>query len=144
MWIVTTFGFFSVVEKPWDRGTPLLTVRARTRNDLTRLLKKSGSNAAVIRDDVADYRFRSRVARDALARLMADEVRDIDYENFKDEVKARQGVKRSSIYMRVWLALLELQPLRGARPSFWTRDDPFLMDRPSRVRLSEYVTGPTE
>lgn len=66
MWLMTTIGFFSIVEKPWDREHQTVTVRAR----------------------------------------------DVDYDNFKNAVEARQGHTRSAIYERVWIDLLALQ--RGA------------------------------
>ena len=37
MWMMTTFGFFSIVEKPSDRAAGTLTVRARARADLDHL-----------------------------------------------------------------------------------------------------------
>jgi hypothetical protein len=37
MWLVTTFGFFSIVSKPGDAARAVLTVRARSAADLERL-----------------------------------------------------------------------------------------------------------
>jgi len=31
MWMLTTFGFFSIVEKPEDRAAGRLTIRARVK-----------------------------------------------------------------------------------------------------------------
>lgn len=38
MWVVTDFGFFSVVQKPGDAEAGTLTVRARVRGDLEAVL----------------------------------------------------------------------------------------------------------
>lgn len=124
MWIITTFGFFSAVEKPEDRGTPFLTVRARVRGDLTRLLALAGGKRPAILDDKrGDYRYRARVRRGVLARVVADELQRLDYSNFKNEVRVKQGVKREQVYHRVWADLAALQPTRpfadAARDGFW-------------------------
>lgn len=37
MWIVSTLGFFSIVQKPEDKASGTLTVRARVRSDLDAL-----------------------------------------------------------------------------------------------------------
>ncbi len=113
MWIITTFGFFSAVEKDEDKGTPFLTVRARVRGDLVNLLKRSngrGRKPKIVDDNRGDYRYRVRVRRGVLARIVSDELLGLDYSNFKDEVKARQGARRETVYHRVWHELAELQP----------------------------------
>ncbi|MDE2103563.1 MAG: hypothetical protein KGL39_40360 [Patescibacteria group bacterium] len=113
MWIVTTFGFFSAVEKPEDRSTPFLTVRARVRKDLVELLSRSkGKRPKILDDKRGDYRYRARIRRGVLARIVADELLRLDYSNFKDEVRLKQGPKREGIYHRVWENLAELQPTR--------------------------------
>lgn len=37
MWLMTPIGFFSIVEKPYDRHDGTLTVRARVEGDLVEL-----------------------------------------------------------------------------------------------------------
>ncbi len=37
MWLITTTGFYSVVQKPWDQAADTLTVRARAKADLDAL-----------------------------------------------------------------------------------------------------------
>lgn len=128
MWLVTTFGFFSAVEKPEDRGTPFLTVRARVRKDMVALLSRStGRKPKILDDKRGDYRYRARVRRGVLARIVSDELLGLDYANFKDEVRARQGAPRERVYHRVWHELAELQPTRpyaGAAPlDLWRTDD---------------------
>lgn len=40
MWLVTTFGYFSIVQKHSDRDTDTLTVRCRVRQDMELLKQK--------------------------------------------------------------------------------------------------------
>jgi hypothetical protein len=128
MWIMTTFGFFSAVEKAEDRGTPFLTVRARVRKDLVELLAlSSGKRPKILDDNRGDYRYRARVRRGVLARIVSDQILGVDYANFKDAVRARQGAKREQVYHRVWSDLAELQPTRpyaGRLPlDMWRGDE---------------------
>lgn len=72
MWILTTFGFFSIVQKPND---PTLTVRVA--DDLDRLraqyLPTLGPNQA---HGGTDYPVRAKVVAEELAHAMAEIVRD--------------------------------------------------------------------
>ena len=110
MWLFTTSGFYSIVEKPWDRGTGTLTVRARVAQDLDRL--RAGPLPALgptTEDAEADYRFRAQAPREAVALAAAGLIRGIGYDNFKSEVGMRQGHQRSDIYLGVWTAARKLQ-----------------------------------
>lgn len=110
MWIITTFGFFSIVEKPRDRERGTLTVRSRSRQDLEDLkrtyLPELGD---VVESTSADYRFRAQAARRAVVDAIARAVADIDYDNFKAAVGRAQGQARERVYHRVWDELLSLQ-----------------------------------
>ena len=106
MWLLTTFGFFSVVRKPGETG---LTVRARVRTDLEALGKEYlPSLGPITADGGTDYPFRARVAPEALAAAVARMVEEIDYSNFKDTVDTRQGRERAHVYGEVWSALRKL------------------------------------
>lgn len=110
MWLFTTSGFYSIVEKPWDRGTGTLTVRARVDADLDRLrdsvLPELGPT---VEDGDADYRFRAQAPRDAVARAAQQVVTDLHYDNFKSAVAKAQGHGRAHVYHDVWEAALQLQ-----------------------------------
>jgi hypothetical protein len=110
MWLITTTGFFSVVEKPWDREHQTVTVRARVAADLealrTAYLPGLGPTET---DPEADYRFRAQVPRRQFAEALSRMALDVDYDNFKNAVEARQGHARSALYERVWIDLLALQ-----------------------------------
>lgn len=108
MWLLTPNGFFSAVEKPEDRADGMVTVRTRNREDI-RALKRFFPNVKPYRLRHSDYEWRIRVPKDDWAMAVATMASEIDYSNFKDEVKHRQGAKRASIYSRVWGVLLDLE-----------------------------------
>lgn len=45
----------------------------------------------------------------------------IDYTNFKDSVKDRQGVERANVYLRVWSAVHGIATRRGRQLSLYGR-----------------------
>ncbi|MFM8548717.1 MAG: NUDIX hydrolase [Betaproteobacteria bacterium] len=109
MWLMTPFGFFSVVQKPDDKKAATLTIRARVRGDLERLRDSylpSMSNIAA--NAGSDYRYRAKALRSEVSSAMAKIVSDIEYANFKDEVAQRQGKVRAGLYGQVWQVLYEL------------------------------------
>ena len=72
MWLITTTGFFSIVEKPWDRAPGTLTVRARARQDLEALKAGSLPELGDITEAAdADYRYRAQAPREAVVRAVA-------------------------------------------------------------------------
>jgi hypothetical protein len=117
MWLITKFGFFSVVEKPLDQGKDRLTIRARSKNDLLNLRKHYLPSMDYIQDSLdSDYRYRATAPTEDVAKAFMQAVRDIDYSNFKDEVKKQQGNGRASVYGWVWDSLYTIQreeDLRG-------------------------------
>ena len=115
MWLVTTFGFYSVVQKPWDRGSQTLTVRARARQDLESLRAKYlPTLGEIAEDESADYRFRAQAPREDVAKAIAEAIADIDYDNFKDAISERMGWARERIYHDAWRAFLAIQPRKGS------------------------------
>ncbi len=107
MWIFTTVGFFSVVQKP---GDSFLTVRARVASDLDRLREKYMPELSkTINTHGTDYPYRATIGHEDLAKGMEKIAKDIHYSNFKAEVQARMGSKRESIYLEVWSELRKLQ-----------------------------------
>lgn len=117
MWVITTKGFYSAVQKKSDpAGT--LTVRARAKQDLLNL-KVEGllPNLTIIEQAGTDYPFRIKVTSAEWARVMASLALDVDYPNFKDEVGRVQGKARASIYSSLWSILLKLEP-KGLKKSW--------------------------
>ena len=118
MWIVTSFGFFSVVQKPRD-GADTLTVRARVRRDLEELRARYLPELDEIEESKnTDYRYRATAPREAVAEAVRRAVLDVRYDNFKDAVDEAQGPDRHDAYLAVWSDLLALQRDEGA---MWRR-----------------------
>ena len=106
MWLVTTQGFYSVVAHREDPGT--LIVRGRTRDDLE-ALREQVPGLEPFEDPAADYRYRAYVSRSEWLAAVAQLISDVDYDNFKSAVAARQGAARAQVYGSVWADLLALQ-----------------------------------
>src|SRR4051812_29928635 len=106
MWLITPFGFFSVVQKPAESD---LTVRARVGADLDRLREHYMPTLAPTTTSThTDYRFRATISHEAYALGLAEIARDIHYSNFKSEV-GRVDPTRAHVYARVWEVLWKLQ-----------------------------------
>lgn len=109
MWILSTFGFFSIVEKPTDRGGGTLTIRSRVESDLDRMriaLPRLGQTQT---SDLSDYQYRAVANRSDVATAVARSVESINYPNFKDAVAHYQGRGRAALYGDVWATLYGLQ-----------------------------------
>ena len=114
MWLLTEIGFFSIVEKPYDRPRGTLTVRSRAKEDLYELGKKYLPTLnEIAEDERADYRFRATAKRQDVVAAVADITRNIKYPNFKDHIYNNQGSQREEIYSRVWTALKQIQDERS-------------------------------
>ena len=111
MWLFTTFGFFSVVQKA---GTDGLTVRARVREDLDRLRERlPGLTPTLARG--GDYPYRATATHREFGEALARLAGEIDYDNFKDEVYQRQGAARAHAYEGVWETLYGLEEQMARR-----------------------------
>jgi hypothetical protein len=108
MWVFTKHGFLSAVE---HRDKPdTLIIRCRVRADLNnmrefyfRKMSKTEFNES------ADYPYRATISKKDFAKGMTRVIKDLTYDNFKDEVKYEQGAARANIYMRVWSTLIDLE-----------------------------------
>ena len=96
MWIFLSNSFISVVQKPGDSN--LLTVRARIEGDIERVFP----DAQVQANKGTDYKYRAKVPREAVAKVLHDQAMSVSYPNFKSTVKDR---KRHDAYMGVWSAM---------------------------------------
>ena len=110
MWLITNFGFFSIVQKPGDQGNGHLTIRARAEGDLEALRETLLPQLGPIESNTgSDYRFRATAPVAAIAKAAAEAVMSIDYANFKDSVAAKQGQKRANLYHQVWTILNKIE-----------------------------------
>ncbi len=120
MWIFTTLGFFSIVQK---HGTTNLTVRARAKSDLDALRENYlPSLSPTVAKGGTDYPWRATVDHSSFAEALKQMALDVNYDNFKDTVAVTQGSARASIYHGVWAALRHLpeskpQPAKTTGPS---------------------------
>lgn len=111
MWLMTATGFYSIVQKPWDKEDGTLTVRARARADLEALRARGLPELGEVKEDAdADYRFRAQATKAAVARALHDQVTAINYDNFKTAVGRRQGAGRARVYHEVWDVLRRIRP----------------------------------
>jgi hypothetical protein len=105
MWIMLSDSFLSVVEHPKSQA---LMVRARKAGDIEQVFP----NARVHRTPQRDYGFRAILSREAVAKALAQRVRDIDYRSFKDSVADSE---RYDAYLSVWSTMLGWARGRYAR-----------------------------
>lgn len=115
MWIFLHDCFLSIVDK--DCGPDELLVRARRKGDIEKLFPR----AKVIRLTRADYLFRAVVKRDEIARVIANEISWIDYDNFK---KAVHDHDLHAAYTHVWTAMAVLQPTKPYSGGFYFEERP--------------------
>jgi len=106
MWIFTTFGYFSVVQK--QPGDNFLTVRARDPKDLD-CLRKHIPELGPTEIKGGDYFCRAKVSRPGLATGLAKIASEIGCSNFKDAVYESRGSERARIYHDVWAAACQIQ-----------------------------------
>lgn len=102
MWIVLNNSFLSIV-KNRNNDSELL-VRARVRGDIERVF----SDASVFEDINADYKYRSYIQRETVARVVSQEITKIGYDNFKNSV-SKDDSRRLEAYMNVWGALNKMR-----------------------------------
>lgn len=100
MWIFMKQAMLSVVE---DKDHPeLLHVRARLKGDIEAVFP----DAEVIELTVCDYRFRVSLPREQVVEAIAEQMRSIDYVDFKSQVHDRE---RHDAYVQVWSAMQRAQ-----------------------------------
>ena len=137
MWIMTNEGFYSIVQKPWDREEFTLTVRARRREDIeaflqmareiitsehhkdlegiplareTHAVNDDGEGAEFIEHDLdSDYAWRIRLKSELVAVVLCRFVGRIQYDNFKNSVSEKGKHEHASCYSKVWSAMMGLQ-----------------------------------
>lgn len=150
MWLFTSFGFFSVVQKAGDEH---LTVRSRTRGDLQRLRRHYlPSLSPPSRIGGSDYPWRGTCTHEAFASALPLIVKHLTYDNFKSEVKRTLGSAREARYAQVWETLHSLSEdlaeheAQGFDGLPWSNDTPgdlpvayggVVIDRVGRVLLRE-------
>lgn len=111
MWIFTTQGFFSIVDKHDTDHPNDLCIRARARADLENLVKELVGHPEIISGGGTDYPYRVWAVRDDVEEWLSRQVDDLDYSNFKNEVARVQGRERAHIYGGVWTQMLKAEDM---------------------------------
>lgn len=107
MWLCLNSAFLSIVEptRTAKGSASQLLVRARRPGDIERVFP----NAEVKTIDGRDYMFRALIKRETVARVIAKNLMDINYGNFKDSV-ADHGLHDA--YAGCWHIMARIQPQR--------------------------------
>lgn len=117
MWLFTTIGFFSIVEKPLEGQSGGLQVRARVAGDLDALRAQYMPELGpTVETPHADYHFRAAIAHADFARGLSKLAEAIHYDNFKSAVGTAQGWDREHVYHGVWSAAMQLEQLPEKQP----------------------------
>lgn len=115
MWIFSRYGFYSVVAA----GPGKLGVRARDKKHLENLIERFAkylAGASIIETKEADYRYRIMVNRKQWAAIARSLAHDVDYRNFKSEVRTKLGAcDYESALHRVWEIMYQLQAKTSAK-----------------------------
>ena len=103
MWLYSKNGFLSIIE-PFDKmkENGFLLVRGRVAGDI----EAHFPEAKVQQTPARDYLYRALVRRERVAQVLADQVKAIDYSNYKSTV---DDMVRHRWYHRVWDQMVELQ-----------------------------------
>ena len=102
MWIALNNSFLSIVQNRNDSSE--LLIRARVKGDIERVFPE----AETFEDLTADYRYRALIQRDLVAKALASQVSEINYDNFKNSI-SRDEHQRHDAYLKVWGNLRTLQ-----------------------------------
>ena len=94
MWICLKNGFLSVVR---DKKSDQFVVRARVREHL----EDNFPGFKITAYTGSDYPYRIFISRKEMAQFLTDEMWDIDYTNFKNEVEDKS---LQNFYAAVWTA----------------------------------------
>jgi len=114
MWVFTTFGFFSIVQK--QPSDDFLTVRARAAGDLDRLRDRVPQLSPTITSGGSDYPYRAKIPHAELALALAKIIREIHYSNFKSAAEKELGNARASYLHKVWDVMYPLGKEKATTP----------------------------
>lgn len=112
MWLMTKYGFYSIVQKqPGEYH-----VRSRDRKDIenlvTRLLL---AKVQIIESKSSDYAFRIIVKKEDVEAILKFLGETIDYDNFKDKIDQTPDQKHKP-YHEVWGILADALGAYGRKP----------------------------
>lgn len=121
MWMMTKYGFFSIVCAHDEKGRPhknLMMIRARKKEHLERIQKFDTKFAHITETGHTDYPYRIIADRDAVVLLVARLMDEVDYSNFKNAAKAEAEDPAYNIFLHtVWAAGTRMEP--ASPPVSW-------------------------
>jgi hypothetical protein len=103
MWLFTTSGFISIVEKDANH----LAVRARDSLSLSSLAQSY--DVKIRSTPTADYPYRIFITKDQFKNWLSNQPGQIQYKNFKSQVSITRGKKFSTTLLSVWSAMHEVE-----------------------------------
>lgn len=109
MWICLNNAFLSIVEQ--QQPDENLLVRARRKGDIERVFP----GAKVERTVGRDYLYRTLVGREQVALAIADQVRGINYPNFKNSVSDHKLHNAYSGFWSIMARVQEVPPYSNGR-----------------------------
>ncbi|MDQ2730039.1 MAG: hypothetical protein M3Y56_00130 [Armatimonadota bacterium] len=116
MWLMTKYGFYSIVDKKPDE----YHVRSRERLDLENLIAAIPlAGATIIETPEADYACRIIINKDTLLPLLSRLGETLDYSNFKSKIDSTPDQKHKP-YHKVWDVLADALGAYGHKPG-WMR-----------------------
>ncbi len=106
MWLFLKNSFLSVVEDRNDKNN--LLVRSRIKGDIEKIF----SDAEILQIPNSDYKFRSFIPRYKVIEKIKEELENINYPNFKNEV-GKHDLERASNYSKIWQIMYNFQNKRN-------------------------------
>lgn len=109
MWLFTKIGFYSIVK---EHDSKKFLVRGRTRKDIVNLINAVPclKDKKVVHTPIRDYHFRIIVSQRELTKITTLLSEEVDYTNFKNEVKQSVNQKdKVNLLNKVWWIMFEYQ-----------------------------------
>ena len=112
MWIFTTSGFVSAVRSQSDRR---IILRSRDRASLAPISRKY--QAEIKQTPIADYPYRLVISADNFADWVGNEVRGINYSNFKSAVAINRNRLFAKALGEVWSVMFGVEDSKARERS---------------------------
>jgi hypothetical protein len=112
MWLMTKYGFYSIVQKqPGEYH-----VRSRDRKDIENLMTRLPlDQVQIIESKSSDYAFRIIVKKEDVESILKFLGETIDYDNFKDKIDQTPDQNHKP-YHEVWGILADALGAYGRKP----------------------------
>jgi hypothetical protein len=112
MWLMTKYGFYSIVQKQ----TGEYHVRSRERQDIENLMPHLGlAQGEIIESERSDYAFRIIVKKEDVEAILKFLGETIDYDNFKAKIDKTPDQNHKP-YHEVWGILADALGAYGRKP----------------------------